>query len=193
MKIYQLKIQLEPNYIKPPIWRRVLVKDDITFLDLHKIIQVAMNWTNSHLWDFNFGDYSITLPSDDDDWRDVVDAGSIKISKLLTNEKDKINYTYDYGDDWKHKITLEKILTEDKNLTYPKCIKGKRACPPEDCGGVWGYYNVLETISDKKNPEHKEMLEWLGGGFDPEEFDMDDVNDCLQDGGCWNDIDNEWF
>jgi len=190
MKIYQLKIQLEPNYIKPPIWRRILVKSDSTFLDLHKIIQVAMNWTNSHLWDFNYDGYSITLPSEDDDWRDVVDASDLRISKILTKEKDKIEYTYDYGDDWKHKITLEKILEVDKKQTYPVCIKGKRACPPDDCGGPWGYTNLLEVINDKKNPEHTEMLEWLGGGFDPEEFEIDDINDCLQDKGCWENLDS---
>ncbi|HIE45615.1 MAG TPA: plasmid pRiA4b ORF-3 family protein [Flavobacteriaceae bacterium] len=192
MKIYQLKIHLSPNYIKPPIWRRVLVKSDITFYELHQIIQVAMGWTNSHLWDFNFGDFSITMPSKDDDWRDVVDANSIKISKLLNKEKDKINYTYDYGDSWEHKITLEKIVVEDKKQIYPVCIKGKRACPPEDCGGSWGYESMLETISDKKHPEHEDMLEWIGGGFDSEEFEIDDVNDCLQDEGCWKGI-SSWF
>lgn len=187
MKIYQLKIHLEPNYLKPPIWRRVLIKSDITFFELHQIIQVVMGWDNSHLWDFNYDNYSITIPSEDDDWRDTVDAKSIKISKLLTKEKDKIDYTYDYGDDWDHKITLEKILAEDKKQIYPVCIKGKRACPPEDCGGSWGYETLLETIANKKHLEHKDMLEWLGDEFDPKQFDIDDVNDCLQD-DCWRDV-----
>ena len=107
-----------------------------------------MNWTNSHLWDFTYDGYSITLPSEDDDWRDVVDASDLRISKILAKEKDKIEYTYDYGDDWKHKITLEKILEVDKKQIYPVCIKGKRACPPDDCGGPWGYVNLLEIINN---------------------------------------------
>jgi len=190
MKIYQLKIHLNPNDITPPIWRRVLVKSDITFYELHQIIQVAMGWTNSHLWDFSFGDFSITKPSEDDDWRDTVDAKSIKISKLLKKVKDKLNYTYDYGDDWEHKITLEKIIgVIDINQKLPTCIKGKRACPPEDCGGSWGYETLLETIADKNHPEHEEMLEWIGDDFHPEEFDKDDVNNCLHD-DCWKDIDS---
>ena len=190
MKIYQLKIHLEPNYLKPPIWRRVLVKSDITFYELHQIIQVAMGWTNAHLWDFSYGDFSITKPSEDDDWRDTVDAKSIKISKLLNKEKDKLDYTYDYGDGWEHKITLEKIIDViNINQKLPTCIKGKRACPPEDCGGSWGYETLLETIANKKHPEHKDMLEWLGDEFDPEEFDIDDVNDCLHD-DCWRNIDS---
>ena len=190
MKTYQLKIHLEPNYLKPPIWRRVLVKSDITFYELHQIIQVAMGWTNAHLWDFSYGDFSITKPSEDDDWRDTVDAKSIKISKLLNKEKDKLDYTYDYGDGWEHKITLEKIIDViNINQKLPTCIKGKRACPPEDCGGSWGYETLLETIANKKHPEHKDMLEWLGDEFDPEEFDIDDVNDCLHD-DCWRNIDS---
>jgi hypothetical protein len=190
-KIYQLKIHLEPNYIKPPIWRRILVKSDFTFMDLHKIIQVSMGWANAHLWDFDFNGISLGIPSEDDDWRDIVNANEIKLDKLFKKEKDTILYTYDYGDGWDHKITLEKILTEDDKTHYPICIKGKRACPPEDCGGSWGYENLLGIIADKKNEEYNEMIEWLGGGFNPEEFDIEDVNDCLQD-DCWKNIDN-WF
>ena len=86
------------------------------------------------------------------------------------------NYTYDFGDNWEHKIPLEKILPRDKNIEYPACIAGKRACPPEDCGGIWGYEEFLEAINNPDHEEHEEMLEWVGGEFDPEHFDVSEVS-----------------
>jgi len=180
MKIYQLKIQLELNNIKPPIWRRVQVKEDITFEELHEVVQVTMGWSNYHLWNFMFGNVEIGIPFEGDfDFVDE-DARELVINQLLNQEKDKVKYTYDFGDSWQHKITLEKILEEDKSATYPVCIAGKRCCPPEDCGGVWGYEDFLKAIKDKKHSENKEMLEWVGGDFDPEKFDIEDVNDYFQ-------------
>jgi len=98
---------------------------------------------------------------------------------LLKKEKDSLIYEYDFGDSWEHKIILEKILPYDASLKVPSCIKGKRACPPEDCGGIWGYQNLVEIIKDPSHPEHEEMLEWLGGEFDPEYFDMNETNRML--------------
>ena len=86
------------------------------------------------------------------------------------------NYTYDFGDNWEHKIQLEKILPRDKNIEYPACIAGKRACPPEDCGGIWGYEEFLEAINNPDHEEHEEMLEWVGGEFNPEHFDVNEVS-----------------
>jgi hypothetical protein len=82
-----------------------------------------------------------------------------------------MRYVYDFGDDWVHKVVVEKVLPADPRISYPVCVAGKRACPPEDCGGVWGYREFLAAISDPDHPEHEEMLEWVGGAFDPEEFD----------------------
>ena len=90
-------------------------------------------------------------------------------------ENPSAHYTYDFGDDWVHKIKFEKILTREKNIDYPICIKGKRACPPEDCGGIWGYEDLLEIINNPKHEEYEEMLEWLGGEFDPEHFDVKEI------------------
>ena len=95
-------------------------------------------------------------------------------------EKDKFTYEYDFGDGWEHIILLEKILPPEDGATYPRCIKGKRACPPEDCGGIWGYAHLLEVIADPEDPEHDEMLEWLGGEFDSEYFNLDEVNERLR-------------
>ena len=98
---------------------------------------------------------------------------------MLKKEKDTLIYEYDFGDSWEHKILLEKILTDDGKTVLPVCIKGKRASPPEDCGGIWGYEELLETISNPKHPDHEEMLEWLGGEFDPEAFDLEQINKDL--------------
>jgi hypothetical protein len=107
------------------------------------------------------------------------DENNYKISQLLKKERDSLIYEYDFGDGWEHKIILEKILPYDASVKVPSCIKGKRSCPPEDCGGTWGYQNLLEIIKDPSHPEHEEMLEWLGGEFDPEYFDMEETNEIL--------------
>jgi hypothetical protein len=111
----------------------------------------------------------------------VKDARKIKLADYFTEIKKTITYEYDFGDGWEHMVTLQKMLDNENKINYPVCIKGKRNCPPEDCGGPWGYENFLEAITNKKHPEHRDMLEWVGGEFDPEEFYIDDINDQLKD------------
>ena len=106
---------------------------------------------------------------------------NIMITRLLRKEKDSLIYEYDFGDGWEHKIILEKVLPHDTSLDVPRCIKGKRACPPEDCGGIWGYQDLIEMINDTSHPEHEEMLEWLGGDLDPEYFDVNETNEILSE------------
>jgi hypothetical protein len=90
------------------------------------------------------------------------------------------SYTYDFGDNWEHTIQIEKVVDAEPGIRYPRCIDGKRACPPEDCGGAWGYGDFLKAIQDPKHSEHEEMTEWIGGEFDPEEFDLAAVNNGLR-------------
>lgn len=176
-RILQLKISLKG--ITPPIWRRVLVEDSIKFNKLHTIIQGAMGWGNYHLYEFDASGLRISEPSEDD-YEKIVDSKKIKLSELLKTEKQKIKYTYDFGDDWEHLIVLEKILEKEGSKKYPACIDGKRACPPEDCGGVWGYEELLEIRKDKKHPEYKEkIVDWLGEDFDPEYFDIKETDESL--------------
>ncbi len=102
------------------------------------------------------------------------------INKLIKSEKQKINYFYDFGDNWKHTIIVEKILEKEEGKKYPVCIKGERACPPEDCSGAYGYEEMLEIMKDKNHPEYEEkIVEWLGEDFDPEEFNLDVINKRL--------------
>jgi hypothetical protein len=173
---FQLKIGLKGT--KPPIWRRVLVPSDIRLDQLHILIQMAMGWLNCHLHQFiAYGAFFGT--PDDEFGMDIQDETKIKLHDLLEMEKDSMIYEYDFGDGWEHKITLEKVLPYDKSQALPVCIKGKRACPPEDCGGVWGYEGLLKALADPADPEHEDMLEWLGGTFDAEEFDINAVNFAL--------------
>ena len=171
---YQLRIALRRT--RPPIWRRVLVPPSMHLDALHRLIQVVMGWEDSHLHMFSKGDRHYSSPSPwGDDFgmpgtpRDL-DARKCRINQLLKREKDWMTYMYDFGDSWEHKITLQKILPYDRTVRLPACTGGRRQCPPEDCGGVWGYYEMLETLKDPNAPDHEDFKEWLGEDFDPEVF-----------------------
>ena len=177
-RIIQFKISLAE--IRPPIWRRVLVPDTMTLGDLHNVIQVAMGWWDSHMHEFEVN--GVTYGSlDDESFYEVLDEWETPLSSLALREKQRIKYSYDFGDDWQHNVVVEKFLPVDASLNYPLCVAGKRACPPEDCGGPWGYAEFLETIGDPADSNHEEMLEWVGGEFDPEEFDLEETNEMLAD------------
>lgn len=166
-----------------------MVPSDLLLSDFHKVIQTSMGWTNSHLHQFIKDNtfYSARM-QDDDFWdeMDNVDYKNMKLSDLLKKEKEKMVYEYDFGDGWEHDIILEKILPVDKNTKYPVCLAGKMSCPPEDCGGVWGYADMLEILKDPDHEEYETYVEWLGGEFDPEYFDKDLVNQLLmeEEYGC---------
>jgi len=176
--VYQLKVTL--RNAKPPIWRRVLVPSSMNLGDLHEVLQIVMGWSDCHLHQFIAG--SITFGMLDDEFADdfvTEDETEHVLSEVLVKEKDSLTYEYDFGDGWEHKIVLEKILPFDGSIHVPSCIKGKRACPPEDCGGVWGYENLIEIIQEPSHPEHEDMLEWVGAEFDPEHFDIEQINAIL--------------
>jgi hypothetical protein len=174
--IYQLKIALQ--YIRPPIWRRVQVKD-CTLGELHEIIQTCMGWEDYHLHAFEIAGEQYGVP-DPDDMMEVKDEDRMKLSQVVKKGIKKFSYIYDFGDNWGHTIQVEKTLEPEEGARYPRCITGKRACPPEDCGGSWGYGDFLDAISNPKHERHKELLEWVGEGFDPEAFDLAAVNEDLR-------------
>lgn len=178
--VYQLKITLLDS--KPPIWRRVLVTSDTTLHKLHGIIQDTMGWTNSHLHQFILNEEYYSQPEFGlaEEGFEVKNEKSAKLGRLNLLEGSRFIYEYDFGDSWHHEIVIEKRLQPDALMIYPVCIAGKRACPPEDCGGVWGYENFLDAIRRKSHPEHEETLTWIGGAFDPEAFDLNRVNQALR-------------
>jgi hypothetical protein len=178
--VYQLKITLK--HIRPPIWRRVLVPGEFSLGQLHQVIQVVMaGWCDGHLHEFEIdGEHYSQPPAPGEDWGvPIGDEATVKLADVLGAEKSKCLYIYDFGDDWQHEVLVEKILPIDPNQTYPVCLKGKRACPPEDCGGPWGYAELLAILADPKHPEYDERCEWLIGDFDPECFDPDSINEEL--------------
>lgn len=177
--IYQLKITLQD--IKPPIWRRVQLRQDMTLNALHGVIQMVMGWTCSHLHQFVIDgiDYGEPSPDGDDFGMEMEDESCFRLCDLV-EEKGKFMYDYDFGDDWRHTIVVEKTLAPDPKGFYPVCITGKRSCPPEDCGGPWGYQNLLGILADPKHEEHDGYKEWIGDHFDSEEFDLDDTNAGLK-------------
>jgi hypothetical protein len=176
--IYQLKITLRD--IKPPMWRRVQLESSITLSQLHLIIQAAMGWYNCHLHSFSIQGIEYGK-SDPDYGLDLKDENKAKLNQVVKQEKSKFSYTYDFGDSWEHTILVEKILPKEPKVSYPLCIKAKRACPPEDCGGAWGYMEFLEAIQDPQHPEYENFQEWIGGNFDSEFCDLQEINQRLSD------------
>jgi hypothetical protein len=178
-QVYQLKITLKGT--KPPIWRRIQVPESYTFWDLHVAIQDAMGWDDYHLHEFIFTlpitkiEAHIGIPMEDDLDETMLPGWEINISNFFSLENPKGDYCYDFGDGWQHDIILEKILPREGGVIYPRCVDGKRACPPEDCGGIGGYVEFLEVIGDPANERHEDMLDWVGGSFDPEDFNPSEV------------------
>jgi len=177
--VYQIKVTLDDTH--PPVWRRILVSGNTTLLKLHDILQIVMGWEDYHLHMFNFEGLIYGDPADDE-YGDLgtVDEARFKLNQVIHREGQRLSYEYDFGDSWDHTLLVEKILPLQEGVRYPLCLKGKRACPPEDVGGVWGYINFLEAIRDPDHNEHEEYLTWIGGKFDPEAFDLAEVNTRLR-------------
>jgi len=179
--VYQFKITLKN--IKPDIWRKIEVPENYTFWDLHVAIQDAMGWTDSHLHLFEIKEprtgkkLDFGLPVEEDFWGEleILPGWEEKIVNFFNMENRRAIYEYDFGDSWIHRILLQKIKPREKDVQYPRCIGGKRACPPEDCGGTGGYYELLDILSDPEHPEHDSMVMWAGKEYDPEFFDPEEV------------------
>jgi hypothetical protein len=175
--VYQIKATLKGS--KPPIWRRMQVTSTTTLAQLHQILQCVMGWEGYHLYRFDISGMEYGDPSMLEEMEGE-DARRVTLETLVRGEKDKFLYEYDFGDSWDHELLVEKVLPLEPGKRYPVCLTGKRACPPEDCGGIWGYASFLEALQDPQHPEHEEMVDWVGGAFDPEAFELDEVNSELQ-------------
>jgi hypothetical protein len=173
--IYQLKVTLKG--IRPPVWRRVQVSGDLTLGQLHRVLQIVMGWTDSHLHQFIVDGERYATPSPDDWGEPPSDERKVRVHDLA-RAKTRLRYEYDFGDGWEHDVLVEKIVPAHPERAAV-CVAGRRACPPEDCGGPWGYAELLEILADPKHEEHAERREWLGRKFDPEEFDMAATNSIL--------------
>lgn len=176
--IYQLHIEL--LYLEPAIWRRILVPATIKLPKLHVALLWTMGWAGGHLHEFVVGHDHYGIPDPNYDTPPLIQSEDRITLGAALGARKTFTYLYDYGDGWEHRVTVEKILPPDPGLKSPRCLAGANACPPEDVGGPPGYLDFLEAISDPKHDEHKAMLEWCGGSFDPTAFQLDDVNDTLR-------------
>ncbi len=165
--VVSLKVMLSGT--KPPIWRRLLVPGSMTLADLSEAILTAMGWVGGHLHAFDVDGRQYGDPAAVDD---VADENRLTLGGVRKSGVKRFGYTYDFGDDWEHVVAIEKTEAPAAGQAYPACVAGARNCPPEDCGGVWGYAELLEILADPAHPEHAERLEWIGEDFDPEEFDV---------------------
>lgn len=171
--VYQIKVTLEG--IRPAIWRRLLVPASIALESLHDVLQVAFAWADSHLHGFEARGVHYG-PADADLATEQLDERRVPLHEVLRKPKDTVNYEYDFGDNWVHKVVLEKVLSSAESQDTLSCIAGERAGPPEDSGGAWRYAELLRALRDPSNAEHAEMLEWIGDDFEPERFDLGEVN-----------------
>jgi len=200
-KVHELKITLRGS--KPPIWRRVAVPSDIRLSNLHWVIQIVMGWGNYHLHQFIVPDYrpkptrgEMQVLGRSGQWEKLAgymrrdrywsnpqfeleeaeDESNVKLSELAPEVKSKFIYEYDFGDGWEHEVKVVKIGPPTEGIKYPICLAGKLACPPDDSGGIWGYYDMLEVLKDPKHEDYKDTREWIGKNFDPERFNLEKVN-----------------
>lgn len=184
--VFQFQIKLLG--IEPSIWRRIQVPEDYTFWDLHVALQDAMGWFDYHLHEFRL-DYKdakaiqIGIPDDEglDLYKDTFAGWEVPIKQYFLKSGDSAQYDYDFGDDWQHELMLEDILVKTPRGRYPKCIDGYGACPPEDCGGIWGYEELLEVLEDPRHDQYEDMKMWLSNHvknywpYEPERFDAKQV------------------
>lgn len=197
--VFEFKIKLKGS-AKPPIWRKIKVNENITFHDLHRVIQAVFDWEDYHLYQFSpkgWGSTPCLQEESEDDWLPedemtpakmfpngrMFNAAEVKLNQYFVQEKQKMVYIYDFGDDWEHEIVLEKIT--DEIMLHPICTAGKGNSPVEDCGGIWGYYNMVEAINDPKHEEHKDYMRWLGlprgSEWDVHEFDIELANENIRE------------
>lgn len=174
-RVYQFMITLKD--VRPVVWRRIQVPEDYSFWDLHVAIQDAMGWLDCHMHVFRIAkapggpEVAIGLPDEEFGDGGVRRGFAEYISNYFSMDNPDAEYLYDFGDDWLHRVRLEAALPARDGVTYPVCLAGERACPPEDCGGPPGFEEFLRIVGDPLDEEHEEMLAWAGGPYDPERFD----------------------
>ena len=169
--------------VSPPVWRRLRVAAELTLRDLHHVLQIALGWTDSHLHEFEISRKRYGMPDPAEDFGEpALDERHYPLHRLLRKDS-RFEYHYDFGDSWRHAIVVEDAVSLGANARKAECLAGARACPPEDCGGAYGYAELLEALGDPSNERHAELAEWVGPHFDPEEFDLASVNRELRGAG----------
>lgn len=177
--VFQLKATLRDT--KPAVWRRVLVDGSSTLDHVHEVLQAAFGWWDYHLHDFEIDGTNYGVPDpDDDDWgAPTTDETGVRLDSIA-GPGSRFLYRYDFGDNWRHDVVVEKLLPNDELMVVPACVDGRRACPPEDCGGTGGFGDLLKILADPRHPEYRERREWMGRDYDPAAFDPSEFEDSLR-------------
>ena len=172
----QLRIMLEE--VHPPVWRRLLVPGGARLDKLHRMLQAAMGWEDRHLHGFRAGE-ALSGAQFDECPDEELDEKSVTVASSV-GEQRRFAYEYDFGDSWRHEVVVEAAGRMPIGLKFAVCVDGQNACPPEDCGGTLGYAELLDVLADPEHEDHEHFLSWVGGAFDPTEFDLGSVNARLQ-------------
>jgi hypothetical protein len=177
-------LRIELAYTDPKIWREVEAPTSINFLELHHIVQAAMGWEDDHLWEFTAGGQRFGLPMDDDWGEPCIDASKVRLREVLRPRKTTIGYLYDFGDSWEHRIAVSKVRAGEPGVAYPRYVAGEYNAPPEDCGGIPGFYGTLEALADPEHPDHGYAMECFEG-YDPKSVDTVSVENALGRLASW--------
>ena len=165
-------VRIEMFDTDPLIWRQVEVPTSITFKVLHDVVQIVMGWFDYHLWEFSIGKqrYGLPMPGGDFGTEPVISAGKVRLRDVLKPRKTVIDYMYDFGDSWEHRLTVTDVRAGEPDVSYPRYVGGEYAAPPEDCGGIPGFYEMLDALADSDHPDHDEISEQFEG-YDPSVVD----------------------
>jgi hypothetical protein len=176
------RLRIDLAEVTPRVRRRIEVPVTLTLDDLHTAIQIAMGWTDTHLYEFRAGRAVYGVP--DPDWgfggTKILPAKRTRVADLLADNRKTFTYVYNLGDDWQHKVRVEATSAGDPAALYPRLVDGEGRCPPEDVGGPWGYAEFLEAIGDSSHEQHDELLEWCGGSFDPADIEEADTRKVME-------------
>ncbi len=187
--VHRLKVSLAT--VKPPVWRRIEVASDVTLAELSNLLEAAMGWLGGHLHSFDVDGVNYERPDPDEGlYPGARNEADHQLGDALTEIGAKMRWDYDFGDGWRHTIGLEAIEAVDPAINYPRCFAGRRACPPDDCGGPSGFSDLIDAIADPTHPRHNELTEWLPPGYDPAHFDPDEATDDMQ---APRPLTDDWF
>ena len=177
--VHRLKVTL--RQVRPPVWRRIEVPSDMRLSELAGVLEAAMGWMGGHLHAFDADGVLYEIPDEEGFGRRTTrDERKAQLGQALRDVRARMRWDYDFGDGWEHDVVVEAIEPRAGDVRYPRCLAGRRACPPDDCGGPWGYNELLAAVADPLHVEHQSLTVWAPSGFDPEAFDVEVATEMMR-------------